>query len=119
MDKAAIFTGLTERNALRREHRLPPLDPRTEYDRLVALARWQEYAAVCDVHAHRRREIAEAVLAEFRATRGPGWGASAGGRWMVNTVAQQRFEAWLAVLGHVKPPHPDRNLVRYGTGEPG
>jgi hypothetical protein len=51
MDKAAIFTELTRRNALRREAGLPLLDVRQEFDHGVAKARWEEYQVVCDAHA--------------------------------------------------------------------
>lgn len=119
MDKAAIFEEVTERDALRRGCGLPPLDVLVEYDHLVALAPWKEYAAVCDAHAQRRREIAEAVPAEYRAGRPPVWGASAGGRWRVEAVAQWRFERWLAALGHVEPPCPSKGIARYGADRPG
>ena len=42
VDKAAIFAELTERNALRREAKLPLLDLRDEFEHAVSLALWDE-----------------------------------------------------------------------------
>lgn len=85
VNRAAIFTELCRRNALRREAQLPRLDLRAEYERLVAVETWR---LICEAHYTRTR--AE-VLAEKRAQHGPGWGLSAGGRWAVEIFTAQRL----------------------------
>jgi hypothetical protein len=86
IDKAAIFTELSRRNAVRRQARLPLLDMRGEFDRAVERARWKE---VCEEHGDRvRRE----VIAESSKTFGreP---QSAGGRWAVSILMLKRLRA--------------------------
>ena len=85
VDRAAIFTDVCRRNALRREAHLPRLDLRAEYERLVAVETWR---LICEGHYTRTR--AE-VLAEKRAQHGPDWGLSAGGRWAVEIFTAQRL----------------------------
>jgi hypothetical protein len=50
IDKAAIFTELTRRNAIRRQAQLPLLDMRDEFDRAVEYASWK---VVCEEHGDR------------------------------------------------------------------
>ncbi|HYI84345.1 MAG TPA: hypothetical protein VEX11_14180 [Acetobacteraceae bacterium] len=47
MDKAALFTAVLERNALRRAALLPPLDVGLEYRHAVAEAEWREFERWC------------------------------------------------------------------------
>jgi len=69
--KAAIFTELTRRNAVRRQAQLPLLDMRDEFDRAVEFTHWQ---AVCEEHADRVRSgvIAE-VEQDIRARTAIRW----------------------------------------------
>ena len=115
LNKAAIFTEITRRNALRREAGLPLLDVRAEFDHGVALARWEEYQAVCDAHADLRAEIQAEVIEELRRSTGRDHRLSVGGRWAIAARTQQRFEAALARKGHPRPPIPTRNLTIYGA----
>ena len=64
MDKASIFTELTQRNALRKAAGL--LDIPTEYAREVSVAEWQDYRRRWDEHAEEREVIRGVVLAELR-----------------------------------------------------
>ena len=86
IDKAAIFTELTRRNAVRRRAQLPLLDMRDELDRAVEFTHWK---AVCTEHADRVRSE---VIAELSTTFGreP---QSAGGRWAVSILTLKRLRA--------------------------
>jgi hypothetical protein len=86
IDKTAIFTELTRRNAVRRQAQLPLLDMRDEFDRAVELTRWK---TVCDKHAD---QVRSEVLAELSETFGreP---HSAGGRWAVGILTLKRLRA--------------------------
>src|SRR5215212_404836 len=103
MDKAAIFTELTRRNALRREAGLPLLDLRREFDHEVALARWNEYQAVCDAHADLRAAIEAEVVEELRRRTGRDHRLSVGGSWLIAALTGQRFDAALARKGFRRP----------------
>jgi hypothetical protein len=73
MDRAAIYSDLCRRNALRKEAKLPLLNVHAEYRRLVEVQRWAE---IVEQHW----EVVEAeILAEKRRERSD-WGISAGGR---------------------------------------
>ena len=83
VDRGAIFSELCRRNALRRESHLPLLNISAEYERLVNVAKW---GYILEHHyAHTRAE----VLADLRATRGPDFGNSAGGRWMIEIFTER------------------------------
>ena len=114
LDRAAIFTGLTRRTALRREAGLPLLDVRREFDHAVALARWDEYRAVCDAPADLRAAIEAEVVEELRRKTGRDHRLSVGGRWLIAARTRQRFEAAMARMGFHRPPLPGKNLTIYG-----
>jgi hypothetical protein len=86
IDKAAIFTELTRRNAVRRRAQLPLLDMRDEFNRAVEFTYWN---AVCDEHAHRvRSEVTGELSKTFG--REP---QSTGGRWAVCILTLKRLRA--------------------------
>jgi hypothetical protein len=114
MDKAAIFTEATGRNALRRAHGLPLLNVRAEYDHAVAVAAQRDYQALCDEHADEREVIRQEVLAEFRGRFGPGFGQTMGGRWAIGEVTRRRFCAHMEGHGISAPDSAARNEVTYG-----
>ncbi len=77
VDRAAIFSSILERNALRREAQLPLLDTRATYEREVTQALWR-------THRTANYEAVRAeVVGRLRARFGPKWGFSAGARWHV------------------------------------
>ncbi len=116
MDKTAIFAELTRRNALRREAGLPLLDVRREFDDAVAIARWDEYQAVCDAQADLRAAIQAEVVEELRRETGRDHRLSVGGRWLIAARTRERFEAAMARMGFRRPPLPGKNLTIYGGG---
>ena len=75
IDKAAIFTGILQKNALRRGSGLPEWPVRETYEREARAASWREYINLHGVH------IRAQVLAEQRLRHGPDWPMSGGG-WM-------------------------------------
>jgi hypothetical protein len=66
MDKAAIFTDLTRRNALRKAHGLPLLDLRTEYGKAYSVARLNKWFAFMKSKKDDMKRIKAEVLAEYR-----------------------------------------------------
>ena len=83
IDRASIFSDLCCRNALRREAHLPLLNVPVEYARLVDVAKWSY------IVEHHYAETRAEVLAGLRATRGPDFGNSAGGRWMIEIFTER------------------------------
>jgi hypothetical protein len=90
VDRASVFRELCNRNALRREAHLPLLNVASEYKRLVDVQKWSYI-----VEHHYAVTRAE-ILAYLRATRGPDFGNSAGGRWMIEifTTRELRVRYW-------------------------
>jgi hypothetical protein len=90
IDRAAIFTALTKRNALRRAAQLPLLDLRQELARAVDVATWQ---AACAAHADDLPRLRQEVLAELQETRGADFDEtkSAGARWLIDWTVKERF----------------------------
>ena len=88
MDKAALFTDLTRRNALRKANGLPLLDLRTEYAHQVWIGRRDEYWTACDDHADDREDIhrgSRGVSGEY----GPNFPSTSGGHWAVGLRTKQ------------------------------
>jgi len=115
MDRAAIFTALTQRNELRKAAKLPLLDLRTE----MALAMQHEaqrvYAEQCEKFDDDRRRIEEDVLRELRTTRDADFPTSMGGKWLVRLMADRRFRAYLEIEhGIRKPAVTSRHPITYG-----
>jgi hypothetical protein len=117
MDRAAIFTDLTRRNALRKANRLPLLDIPSKYARCVSLAQEREYDAICAEHRDDWAEIRRQVLAELRAIHGSDFGHSMGGRWAVDILARRRFRAYMTEQHSISPHNPaiDRGSIVYGS----
>lgn len=115
MDKAAIFTTLTQRNALRKQAKLPLLDLTSEYHNGVALAAWQACQAACDRFAGARARIRDQVLADFRAVHGPGFGFTFGGRWAVGHETNRRFQLYMREIHGLQfPESTSPNSIVYG-----
>lgn len=115
MGTGEIFTTLTQRNALRRQAKLPLLDIRAEYDHQVGLAAERAYAAVCERFADERAHMREQVLGDLRVVHGPGFGLSIGGRWAVGHETNRRFRRYMnETHGVHEPGHAGRNGIVYG-----
>ena len=117
VDKFALFTGLTKRNALRKEVGLPLLDIRTELAHEVALAEENEFRGVAEAHNAERLMIREQVMADLRAQQGADFGHSAGGRWAINAETNKRFKAYLLEVHNLEtPPLASKHATVYGEG---
>jgi hypothetical protein len=82
LDRAAIFSSILTRNALRREAHLPLLDVRGSFKREVRQALWRE-------HVEQHHETVRAqVLRDFRERLGSDM-LSAGGRWAINAMTHK------------------------------
>jgi hypothetical protein len=115
MDRAAIFTELTERNALRGMAKLPLLDLRTEWALAVERDAHRVYGEQCEKYEYDRRRITEDVLTELRATRGQDFPSSIGGRLLVELMSDQRFQAFLEIEHRIrKPTRNGRHPIMYG-----
>lgn len=90
VDRAAILTSILNRQAVRREARLPLLNIRAEYERAVEQARWRAH-----VEEHGETVRAEA-LAELRFRHGPQFGNSVGGLWAVRLRTEKRLRDMFA-----------------------
>ena len=116
MDRAAIFTEITKRNALRRKAQLPLLDVRAEMAHAVSLAALKEYREFCDQHRDKLEQFRTEVLAEMRERNPNFFGHSLGGRLAVGFKARRRFEAWIEEnFGMVKPTFIPKNAIIYGS----
>jgi hypothetical protein len=115
MDRAAIFTELTKRNALRKAAKLPLLDLRTEMALAVERDTHRDYVEQCQKYDHDRRRITEDVLTELRATRGQDFPTSMRGRILVEILSDQRFQSFLEVHHGIRKPAPkSRHKIIYG-----
>jgi hypothetical protein len=117
VDKAAIFSAVLERNALRRAAHLPLLDVSLEYRRAVAEAEWREHERLCSSHADALARCRDEAIAHWRARFGPGFDPLGfGGRVVVARETSRRFREHLSVvLGKPPPLAPTpRHPIRYG-----
>jgi hypothetical protein len=120
MDKAAIYTEIMRRNALRREAGLPALDVTAEYRHAVAQAERAEFQAICDRHRDLWDEMLTTVTQELRAKRdNPSFGNCMGSRIMIRVIARERFYATLELQGYRKPFSETRNTIPYGKNRKG
>lgn len=103
MDKAAIYSELVRRNALRKANGLPLLNLTTEYAHAVAGAAQRGFRALCDRHADEREAIRLEVLAELREKHGPDFGMGFGARWILGRQTHQRFAAYIAEKYRLHP----------------
>jgi hypothetical protein len=115
MDRATAFTELTQRNALRRDAKLPLLDLRTEMVLAVELDAHRDYVQHCEEHGDDRRCIMEDVLSNLRMTRGADFPSSIGGRMLVRLMTDQRFQAFLEIEHDIRrPTMTGRHPIKYG-----
>src|SRR5271166_1435327 len=61
MDKGAIFSDLTRRNALRQANGLPTIDLHSKFRHEVAIAAEREFRALCARHADEREIVRNEV----------------------------------------------------------
>jgi hypothetical protein len=78
VDRVAIFSELTERNALRRAAKLPLLDLQAEYKAACQKAELDAYDTFCEVRVEAERAIRETLAEELSAELGkkPGLAAA-------------------------------------------
>ena len=100
MDKAAIFTEVTRRNALRKANGLPLLDVPREFGHQVAISAQRDFRVAYELHGEEHADDHEAIRqqvhSEYRAQNGAGRAEWMAGRWIISRLAQQRFEAYVA-----------------------
>lgn len=119
IDHAAIFTEVTQRNALRKQAMLPLLDVPKEFAWAVAMAEQRRFRETCRSYESERQRIYAEVLGEYVEVRGipPCTWFS---RWLVNNETYRRFCAHLKWAEGIEVPIVEaRNTVTYGGGRPG
>jgi len=110
MDKGAIFSDLTRRNALRKANGLPTFDIHTEFRHEVAVAAAGEFRALCTRHADEREIVRNEVVAS---RDGAAMGMAE--RWEMGRKVTRLFEASVACRYGVRLPETAaRHLVIYG-----
>ena len=117
MHKAALFSAVLERNALRRAALLPPLDVGQEFRRAIAEAGWREYQRRCSAEADALARCREEAVAECRRRFGPAFDPrNFGNRAVAARETDRRFrEHMRAVLGAEPPSSPSRHPILYGS----
>jgi hypothetical protein len=113
--RSRLFTQITQRNALRRQAKLPLLNVRAEMERALNVEAWRQYSLRWAEHADRYRAIVESVMSQHRAEYGPNFGQSWSGRLLLDFKARKIFEAYLARLG-INRPESLASVV-YGGGQ--
>jgi hypothetical protein len=73
----------------------------------------QIYGAAWEAYRMDHERIRAEVIAELRRERGPEFGMSAGGRWIVGMHTSRRYEGLLASKGYVRPT---TRMTIYGGG---
>jgi hypothetical protein len=115
MDRAAIFTELTQRNALRRQAKLPLLDLHVEMTLAVEIEAHRAYTEQCQTYDDDRQNIMADVLSELRMTRGADFPGSIGGWMLVGLMTDQRFRAIMEIEHGLKAPaSTSRHPIKYG-----
>jgi hypothetical protein len=114
MDRSAIFSELTQRNASRKTARLPLLDLRAEMVRAMRVVAQRVYAEQCENYQCDRQRLRESVVKELRVTRGADFPRSLSGWMTVGYITDRRFRAYLEIEHGIVAPavlHP----VEYGV----
>jgi hypothetical protein len=103
MKRSEAFHRACERNALRKEVKLPilPISDAVEVE-LRRDAIRVHYAAA-DHYRHAYEQIRRSVIGELEVERGRGAGESAGGRWIVTLRSNREFADFLASMGYERP----------------
>jgi hypothetical protein len=117
VEKAALFTAVLERNALRRAAFLPPLDVGLEYHRAVAEAERREYERRCSAEADALARCRAEAVAECRKRFGRAFGTrNFGSRIVVARETDRRFRGHMRkILGTDPPSSLARHSVVYGS----
>jgi hypothetical protein len=123
VDKAALFSAVLERNAVRRAALLPPLDVGLGYHRAIVEGAWREYQRRCSAEADALARCRAEAVAECRKRFGPTFDPrNFGSRILVARETDRRFREHMAkALGTAPPVVPARHPVVYGSarGTPG
>lgn len=99
MDKGAIFSDLTRRNALRQANGLPTIDLHAEFRHEVAVAGEREFRALCARHADEREIVRSDVVASRDVAA-----MTMAERWEMRREVTRRFEARVARRYGVRLP---------------
>lgn len=91
MDKGAIFSDLTRRNALRKANGLPTFDLHAEFRREIALAAERELRALCVRHADEREIVRNEVVTSRNVAA-----MTMAERWEMGREVTRLFEARVA-----------------------
>jgi hypothetical protein len=110
MDKGAIFSDLTRRNALRKAKGLPTFDLHAEFRHEVGVAAEREFQTLCARHADEREIVRTEVVASRDVAA-----MTMAERWEMGREVTRLFEARVALrYGARLPETVARHPVIYG-----
>jgi hypothetical protein len=117
VDKAAVFSAVLERNALRRAALLPRLDVGQEFRRAIVEAAWREYQRRCSAEADALARCRAEAVAECRKRFGRAFDTrNFGSRIVVARETDRRFRGHMRkILGTDPPSSLARHSVVYGS----
>jgi hypothetical protein len=111
MDKGAMFSDLTRRNALRKANGLPTIDLHAEFRHEVAVAAEREFRALCVRHADEREIVRNEVVASRNVAA-----MTMAERWEMGREVARLFEARVARrYGMSLPARLGRLPATYGV----
>jgi hypothetical protein len=99
VDKGAIFSDLTRRNALRTASGLPTFDLHAEFGHAIAVAAEREFRALCERHADEREIVRNEVVASRDVAA-----MTMAERWEMGREVTRLFEARVARRYGVRLP---------------
>jgi hypothetical protein len=103
MTKSEAFRRACERNALRREGKLPLIPMAEAMEEELRRDAIRVYDAVARLHQADFERIKADVTAALQSERGPDIGRSAAGRWLIRWHAHRQFDRFLRSLGFARP----------------
>ena len=110
IDKGAIFSDLTRRNALRKANGLPTFDLHAEFRHEIAVAADREFRALCARHTNEREIVRNEVVASRDVAA-----MTMAERWEMGREVTRLFEARVARrYGLRLPETAARHPVIYG-----
>lgn len=103
MSRSEAFRRACERNALRKDAKLPLLPISEAIQEELRRDAIRVHYEAADHFRHVFEQIQRSAIAKYEIERGPGSSKRAGGRWMVTLRSNREFSAFLASMGYERP----------------
>jgi hypothetical protein len=114
MTRSEAFRRACERNALRKEAKLPILRISDAVDEELRRDAIRVHYAAADHYRHVYERIRRSVVIDLEMERSPHFAQSAGGRWIITLRSNREFAAFLASLGYERPAPA---MIVYGSAK--